>query len=380
MRFSFTDEQTQFRDAVRRFLQDKAPIGEARRLMATESGYDRAVWQEACVDLGLASIHIPERYGGLGFGYIELCIALEEMGRSLFCAPFFSSSVLAANAILNGASEQYKQELLQQIASGQRIATLAVAEHDGRWDEPSMRLTASANGDGDVYRLNGAKNFVTDGAHADFIIVVGRNPGTAASNGLSLYLVQGDSAGLTRRQLSVIDPTRKQAELKFSNVQAKLIGELGNGAAALSHTADQAAVALANEMVGGCQILLESAVEYAKLRMQFGRLIGSFQAIKHKCADMLVDVEHAKSAAYYAAAAVAENDADLAAVAALAKATVCDAYMRTAAECIQIHGGIGFTWDNDTHLWFKRAKSSEVFLGSPNLHRERYMQIIEAQR
>lgn len=377
MHFSFTEEQSQFRDAVRRFLRDKAPTSEARRLMATGSGYDLEVWREACEDLGLAGIHIPERYGGLGSGYVELCIALEEMGRSLFCAPFFSSSVLAATAILNSASEEYKQKLLPEVASGRRIATLAVAEEDGRWDAPDIRLNASA--DGDVYRLNGTKNFVTDGAVADIVIVVGQSPGSASSEGLSLYLVQGDSTGLTRRSLNVIDPTRKQAELQFLNVQANLIGTLGDGTTSLSHTTDQAAVALANEMVGGCQVLLESAVEYAKLRMQFGRVIGSFQAVKHKCADMLVDLEHAKSAAYYAAGTVAEDDADLPAVAAVAKATVSDAYMRIAADCIQIHGGIGFTWDNDTHLWFKRAKSSEVLLGSPTHHRERYMQIVEAE-
>ncbi len=376
MYFSFTDEQLQFRDVVRRFMTNKAPISEARRLMETEPGYDRDVWIEACADLGLASIHIPECYGGLGFGYVELCIALEEMGRALLCAPFFSSSVLAANAILNGATERYKQKLLPQIASGEVIATLAVSEPSGVWDPSRTRLTADI--DGDTYRLNGTKKFVTDGVIADVIIVVARTPGSTDNEGLSLYLVDGESTGLRRRPLNVIDPTRKQAELTFSNVQADLISELGTVAEGLGRTNDQASVALANEMVGGCQILLESAVDYAKLRMQFGRVIGSFQAVKHKCTDMLVDVEHAKSAAYYAAVAVAEENADLPAIAALAKATVSDAYMRTAAECIQIHGGIGFTWDHDTHLWFKRAKSSEVFLGSPAFHRERYMQAIEA--
>ncbi len=375
MYFSFTDEQLQFRDVVRRFLTNKAPISEARRLMATDTGYDRDVWGEACEDLGLASIHIPECYGGLGFGYVELCIALEEMGRALLCAPFFSSSVLAANAILNGATEAYKQKLLPQIASGEMIATLAISESGGLWDASSARLTADI--DCDSYRLNGTKKFVTDGVIADIVIVVGRTPGSTDNEGLSLYLVDGESAGLRRQPLNVIDPTRKQSELTFTNVQADLISEIGTAAAGLRRTIDQATVALANEMVGGCQILLESAIDYAKLRMQFGRVIGSFQAVKHKCTDMLVDVEHAKSAAYYASAAVAEENADLPAIAALAKATVSDAYMRTAAECIQIHGGIGFTWDHDTHLWFKRAKSSEVFLGAPAFHRERYMQAIE---
>ncbi|MFP6680931.1 MAG: acyl-CoA dehydrogenase family protein, partial [Gammaproteobacteria bacterium] len=299
MYFSFTDEQLQFRDVVRRFMTNKAPIIEARRLMETEAGYDRDVWNEACADLGLASIHIPECYGGLGFSSVELCIALEEMGRVLLCAPFFSSSVLATNAILNGATERYKKKLLPKIANGEVIATLAISEPSGVWDPSATRLTADI--DGETYRLNGTKKFVTDGVIADIIIVVARAPGSTDNEGLSLYLVDGESAGLRRRPLNVIDLTRKQAELTFSNVQANLISESGTAAEGLCRTNDQATVALANEMVGGCQILLESAVDYAKLRMQFGRIIGSFQAVKHKCADMLVDVEHAKSAAYYAA-------------------------------------------------------------------------------
>ncbi len=375
MQFSFTEEQLQFRDSVQRFLRDKAPISKTRRLMVEGCDYDLEVWHEACEDLGLAGIHIPERYGGLGFSYTELCIVLEEMGRALFYGPFFSSSVLATTAILNNASEKYKQELLPEIAKGRRIATLAVAEKGGSWDESDIQLTATP--EHKFYRLNGTKYFVTDGAIADTLIVVGKNANPEDGGSLSLYLVRGETPGLTRTPLNVIDPTRKQAELHFSEVLATHIGTFDSGDPALSQTMHQAAIALANEMVGGCQVLLESAVDYAKLRMQFGRLIGSFQAIKHKCADMLLDLEHAKSAAYYAATAVSKNDPRLSEVAATAKAIASDAYIRIAADCIQIHGGIGFTWDNDTHFWFRRAKSSEVLLGSPTQHRERYIQYIE---
>jgi alkylation response protein AidB-like acyl-CoA dehydrogenase len=316
-------------------------------------------------------VHIPETYGGQGFGFVELAIVLEEMGRSLLCAPYFSSVALAATAILNAGTEQQKQALLPGIAAGDTIATLAFTEDNGGWDSAGIEMTATLAGGG--YRLDGVKSFVLDGHTADLIVVLARQPGSNGDDGLSLFTVAGDAPGLERRLLKTADMTRKQARLKFQSVQAELLGEAGGAAVPFAKTLDQAAVCLANEMAGGAEKLRESAVDYAKMRMQFGRPIASFQAIKHKCADMLVDVELAKSAAYYAAEAAAENDADLPAIASLAKACTADAYMQTAIHTIQIHGGIGFTWDNDTHLWFKRAKSSEVFLGGPNYHRELLM-------
>lgn len=372
MRFSFTDEQEQIRDVVRRFLAEQSPTGEIRRLMATDEGWDRAVWQRLSGELGLAGVHIPEVYGGQGLGFVELCVVLEEMGRALLCAPYFASVVLAANAILNGASEDQRRELLPGIAAGATVATLAFAEDDGRWDGTSTALTATRIGSG--YRLSGIKSFVLDGHTADLILVLARAPGSGGSAGLSLFAVPGDAPGLERRLLKSVDGTRKLARLTFDQVPAQLLGEEGAAAAPLSRTLDQAAICLANEMVGGAEHLRQSALDYVMLRMQFGRPIASFQAIKHKCADMLVDVELAKSAAYYAAEAAAEEDPDLPALASLAKACAADAFMQTARETIQLHGGIGFTWDNDTHLWFKRAKSSEVFLGSPSHHRELLMQ------
>ena len=213
------------------------------------------------------------------------------------------------------------------------------------------------------------KSFVLDGHTADLIVVVAQ----PARKGLSFFTVPGDAPGLTRRALKVMDPTRKQARLEFRGVEAELLGEEGGGAAPFARTMMQAAVCLANEMVGGAERLRQSALDYANLRVQFGRAIASFQSMKHKQADMLVDVELAKSAAYAAASAAAEDDAELPALASLAKACASEAYMQTAIHTIQIHGGIGFTWDNDTHLWFKRAKSSEVFLGDPTYHRELMM-------
>jgi alkylation response protein AidB-like acyl-CoA dehydrogenase len=372
MRFSFSEEQHQFRDVIVRFMKDKSPSSEVRRLMEQEEGFDPVVWKQLNEELGLSALHIPEKYGGQGFGFVELGIVMEEMGRALLCSPYFSSTVLAASAISNVASEQQKLDLLPKIASGECIATLAFTEPNGRWDATGIELTAVAADRG--YQLEGVKSFVLDGHIADLIVVVARTSGTEGDEGLSFFTVDATAEGLERRRLQTMDATRKQARLDFHGVPAELLGELGGAAPALRKTLDQAAVALASEMVGGAQQLLDSAIAYSQMRVQFGRTIGSFQAIKHKCADLLLQVELAKSAAYYAASAAAEEDSDLPALACIAKSSAADAYMRAAADCIQIHGGIGFTWDHDTHLWFKRAKSSEVFLGDPGYHRELLMQ------
>jgi alkylation response protein AidB-like acyl-CoA dehydrogenase len=371
MQFSFTSEQEEFRSVLRRFLEDKSPPAVVRRLMETEAGWEREGWRELNQLLGLTAVHIPEAYGGQGFGPVELGIVLEEMGRALLCAPYFASAVLAATAIMNAGTEAQKRDLLPPIAAGETVATLAFTEPNGRWDTTGIEMTATAAGDG--FRLDGVKSFVLDGHTADMIVVLARRPGSIGDDGLSFFTVPGDATWLTRRALKVLDPTRKQARLEFRAVEAALLGEEGEGAGPFARTMMQAAVCLANEMVGGAERLRQSALDYANLRVQFGRAIASFQSMKHKQADMLVDVELARSAAYAAASAAAEDDADLPALASLAKAYASDAYMQTAIHTIQIHGGIGFTWDNDTHLWFKRAKSSEVFLGDPAWHRELMM-------
>ena len=372
IQFAFTDEQEQFRSAIRRFLSDRAPTTEVRRLMGTAEGYDPAVWRQLSEDLALPGIHIPEQYGGAGFGMVELCIVTEELGRALLCAPYFSTAVLAANAVLNAGTEAQKSALLPDIANGARLATLAVTEPDGNWDPMSIKVAAIPDVDG--YRIGGVKSYVVDGHVVDLLIVAARAPKAAGREGLALFTLDANAAGVERRLLESTDPTRKIARIDFHGAHADLLGELNDGAKPILRTLDQAAIALANEMVGGTQTLLESAVNYAKLRVQFGRTIGSFQAIKHKLADMLLEVELAKSAAYYAAQAAAVDDPEWPALASLAKAAASETYLHTAAECIQIHGGIGFTWDNDTHLRFKRAKSSEVFLGQPSYHRELLMQ------
>ena len=366
MNFAFSEEQEQLRDAVRRFMETKSPSSEVRRLMETTDGYDPAVWAQMANELGLQSLAIPEEYGGQGFTFIELGIVLEEMGRVLLCAPYFSTVVLAAHAILNAGTDAQKQELLPGIASGETIAALAFTEPNGKWD--ASGITMEASGSGDAYTLSGTKHFVIDGHTANTIVVVARQAGTTGEDGIGFFVVDGEAAGLTRTPLATMDMTRKQARLDFDGVAATPLGEVGAGWPALSKTLDQAAVAMANESIGGAQKCLEMSVEYAKVRVQFGRPIGSFQAIKHKCADMLLEVESGKSAAYYAAWAAGEDNEELPVVASLAKAYVSDAYFHAAAENIQIHGGIGFTWEHDAHLYWRRAKVDRFLLGDEAEH------------
>ncbi len=372
MKFSFSSEQEEFRTSLRRFLGERSPTKEVRRLMETETGFEPAAWRKLNAELGLTAVRIPEAYGGQGFGFGELGIVLEEMGRALLCAPFFSTAVLATGAILNAGTEAEKQALLPSIASGDTIATLAWVENPAHWDAAATKMTATPSGKS--FKLDGTKSYVIDGHTADLIVVLARAPGTSGDAGLSLFTVKGDAKGLERKNLTVMDPPRKLARLDFKGVEATLLGEAGGAAAPFARTMVEAAICLANEMAGVAERLREDALEYAKMRVQFGRAIASFQSMKHKHADMLVDVELAKSAAYYAAAALDDGDDDIVAVASIAKAAASEAALQTGIHAIQIHGGIGFTWDNDTHLWFKRAKSSEVLLGDAHHHREKMMQ------
>jgi len=363
MTFTFTEEQEELRRTVRRFLEHTSPPSQARRLMETAEGYDPGVWTRMATEVGLQGLTIPEEYGGAGFGPVERLMVLEEMGRVLLCAPYLSSAVLAVDALRASGDEAALRALLPGIADGSTIATLAVSEEDGGWTADGLR--ARARRSRDAYLLDGQKSFVLDGAIANLILVVAQ-----ADGGPTLFAIDGRAAGLARRALLTLDMTRKLAALNFDRVPARLVGTEGAAADILDRTTQLAIVALAAEQVGGAQRCLDMSVDYAKLRVQFGRPIGSFQAIKHRCAEMLLEVEQARSAAYYAGWAAADGASDLPLVASLAKATCSEAYSRVAAENIQIHGGIGFTWEHDAHLYYRRAKSSEVLLGSPTHHRE----------
>ncbi|MGI9607635.1 MAG: acyl-CoA dehydrogenase family protein [Acidimicrobiales bacterium] len=363
MQFAFTEEQDQLRSFVRQFLEEKSSEETVRELMDTEAGYDQAVWSQMAEQMGLQSLIIPEEFGGQGFSWVELIVVLEEMGRSLLCAPFFSSAVLATSTLLLADDADAASAYLPGIASGETIATLALTEENGRWDEEGV--TATAEPDGDAWKLNGAKHYVLDGHTAGLLLVAART-----AQGVSIFAVDGDASGLTRTPLATMDQTRKQAKVELADTPGRLVGTDGTAWATITRVLDRAAVGLAAEQVGGAQMVLDMSVEYAKVRVQFGRPIGSFQAIKHKCADMLLEVESAKSAAYYAAWCAAEDNDELPAMASLAKSYCSEAYFHAASENIQIHGGIGFTWEHPAHLYFKRAKSSELLFGDPTYHRE----------
>jgi alkylation response protein AidB-like acyl-CoA dehydrogenase len=363
MNFGFSEEQEELRKMVKRFLDEKSPESEVRRLMATQEGYDPAVWTQMANELALQGLGIAEEFGGQGYGPVELYVVFEEMGANLFCSPYFSTVALAANAVAFVGSEADHATYLPGIASGETIATVALTDDSGDWNLSSTSTTAKKSGDGWI--VNGVRNYVTDGNLASVIFV----PATT-DTGLSLFAVRGAASGVTRESLPTMDQTRKQSRIELKDAPATLVGVEGAALEGLETTVQVAVAALAAEQAGGAQRVLNNAVEYAKNRVQFGRPIGSFQAIKHKCADMLLDVESAKSAAYYAAWAAQERNDELPIAASLAKSFCSEAYFHCAAENIQIHGGIGFTWEHHAHLYFKRAKSSELFLGDPAYHRE----------
>ena len=369
MRLGVTEEVKELRDSVRRFLADRAPISRVRELMETEDGIDRAVWEQAGAQLGLLGLAIPEEYGGAGFSFAEQAIVLEELGAALYSGPYLASGVLAATALLASPDEGARRDLLPAIASGEVIATVAFTEDDGSWDPSAARL-AAVKAD-DSWRLDGHKSFVLDGGAAGLVLALAVADGRLCLFAVDGSAADGGAAGLTRVTLPTLDQTRKLARLTFDGVPARLIGSPGDAAAVMDHVLNVAAIALAAEQLGGAQRALDMTVEYTKVRHQFGRPIGSFQGLKHRLADLLLEVESLRSAVAYAASAVAEGSPEVPVLAPLVKAYASDTYFHVAAETIQMHGGIGFTWEHDAHLYFKRAKSSELFLGDASYHRER---------
>jgi alkylation response protein AidB-like acyl-CoA dehydrogenase len=359
MEISFTAEHEQLRQTVRRFLENESNEQAVRKLMETERGYDTRTWERMATELSLVGLIVPEQYGGAGLGPIELGIVMEEMGRVLFCGPYLSTAVLGASALMGCADGASQAKLLPPIASGKSIAALAFVEEHGRWDLESIAMRGTR--DGAKWKLSGAKHFVIDGQTAEIVLVV-----ALAENGMGLFQVETGAANFERTALPTLDLTRKLARLSFSNTPANLLSGNTDVTGALRNVLALASAMLATEQVGGAQRCLELSTEYAKTRLQFGRPIGSFQAIKHKCADMLVDTEFARSAAYHAAFTAAENDeAQIQAAAHIARSYCSDAFFHSAAENIQIHGGMGFTWEDPAHLYFKRARASSMMFGDP---------------
>ncbi|MET9789911.1 acyl-CoA dehydrogenase family protein [Streptomyces canus] len=366
MDLTFSEEQDELRKVVRSFLAKHSDEATVRRLAADPQGHDPVAWRRMAGELGLQGLAVPEEYGGSGFGYVDLGIVFEEAGRALLGGPYFATVALAAEALLRCADEQARHDFLPGIASGETVATLALTEDSGHWDEQGIRLTAVSDETG-AWRLTGGKTYVPDGHLADLLLVAARTP-----SGISLLAVEtADAPGLTRTPLPTLDQTRKQARIEFTDTPARLLGPEGAAWPALKRTLATAAVLLAAEQVGGAAAALDAAVEYAKIREQYGRPIGSFQGIKHKCADMLMEIESARSAAYGGLWALdAGDETEIAIAAALAQAFCSEVFTKVAADNIQVHGGIGFTWEHPAHLYFKRAKSSEVLLGTPSYHRE----------
>lgn len=375
MQFAFTEEQEQLRGAARSFLGAHSSAESVRRTMQTERGFDPDVWNQIGSDLGWTALLVPEEYGGLGLGWVELAALLELTGEALLCAPLFSTLALGANALLVAGTDAQKRDWLPAIAEGRSIVTLAWAE--GGRHRGTQPLAATARRDGDGFVLSGTKRFVVDGAIADALVVAARPVDRDAASDVLLFLVPAGASGLERRPTPALDPTRRLAQIELRDVRIPATARLApdaDAAAALGTILDRAAIALAAEQTGGAERCLDLATGHAKQRIQFGQPIGSFQAIQHMCADMLVKVESARSASYYAACVAAEGGANLTVAASLAKATCSEAYFACAADCLQVHGGVGFTWEYDVHLHLKRAKAGESFLGSPTWHRERIAQ------
>jgi acyl-CoA dehydrogenase len=353
-----TQEQEDLRAVVRKMLHTQSPMAKVREVVDGKHDYDPELWHRLAAELGLAGLVIPETYGGSGAGQVERSVALEEMGRALAPTPFLSSAVLATDTLLALDDEDARQELLPGIARGDIRATLAIAEADARWPTVPAATTARRDGAGG-WLLNGAKTLVVDGATADPILVYG-----GTEDGPGFFLVSGNATGLDRAPLVTLDPTRRLARLAFSDTPARKL-ECGDPVAASFRIADRAAVALAAEQAGGLAQAMELAVDYAKIRVQFGRFIGSYQAVKHGLVDSYIDWELTVSVVRHAAWVADHSPADLPEAAALAAAVASPAFFRVAARTIQFHGGIGFTWEHDAHLYYKRAKSSELLFGDP---------------
>jgi len=371
MQFGLTETQQVLKNSAREFFSAECPIGEVRRLMETDTAYDAPLWQKMAQQ-GWTGILFAEEYGGLGLGLVEMAVALEEMGRALLPGPYFSTVLLAGAAIDAAGNPAQRHRYLSRIAMGEAHATLAVLEADASWEPEAVKLEARPTLAG--FALTGRKMFVPDAAAADFLVCAARRGGD-----LGLFIVPRGAPGLAVSPLPALDETRKLYQIVFEEVPVAEEDFLAIGDSAreaLERALAVATVALVAEMVGGMQRVMEIAVEYAKARKQFGKPIGQFQAVQHMCADMLLLTESSRSAAYYAAWSLQERAPEAAAAVSIAKAYASDAYREVGNRAIQVHGGMGFTWENNVHLYYKRAKASELMFGDAAYHRERLARLV----
>lgn len=365
MNFDFSDDQKMLKDQVRRFLEDKCPVEEVRRVLENKADHSDAVWQGLC-ELGVAGAAIPEEFGGLGLGALELCVVAEELGRSVAPVPFSSSIYLAAEALRLFGNEEQKREWLPKLASGEAIGTLAAAEGP-KAPLPSNLTTQFANG-----RVTGSKLPVPDGMRADVSVCLVRG-----ADGVSLVLVDLAQADVSRHAVETIDPSRGHAQIEFKNATAELLGKAGAGWEQYRRLEAGAAVLLAFEQVGGAEAAMNMARDYALDRYAFGRQIGSYQAIKHKIADMYVKLELARSNCYYGAMVLANEGHDLELAASAARVAATEAYRFNAQENIQVHGGIGFTWEANPQFHYRRSKLLALALGSASRWKDRLVSELE---
>ena len=365
MNFEFSEEQNLLREQAQGFLREKSPLTAVRAVLESDAAFDESLWR-GIADLGWTATTIPEEYGGIGLGHLELCVIAEELGRSLAPTPFGSSVYLATEALLLFGTQAQKQAYLPSLATGESIGCLAVAEG------PGVSTAANLQTHFDGGSINGSKIPVADGDVAHFAIVLVKE-----SAGASLAIVDLQAAGVQRTTVNTIDPTRSHAQIDFSGAAAERLGDAGNGEAALDQLFDRAAVLFAFEQVGGAQAALEMAREYALGRFAFGRPIASFQAIKHKLADMYIAATLANSNAYYGAWALSTNAAELPVAAATARVSATEAFHECAKENIQTHGGMGFTWEFNCHLYYRRSKMLAVNLGGLPRWKDRLITRIE---
>jgi alkylation response protein AidB-like acyl-CoA dehydrogenase len=376
MNFGFNDEQELLRSTARKFLENEVGSDTVRRLMETPEGMSPELWTKLA-EQGWLGLVFPDQYDGMGLGLVDLVVLMEEMGRAVVPGPYFSAVLLGGLAILEAGSDAQKKEWLPKIAAGDKRVALAWMEPSAQLGPAGVSLTAVEKGG--RYTLSGTKLFVHDAHTADALVVAARTRPGAGADGVSLFLLPKGTKGVEVTLLPTMDQTRKLCEVACSDVTVgadALLGAAGAGWAPLARVLDRATVALCAEMCGGAQKVLDMTVEYAKIRQAFGRPIGSYQGVKHRAADMLVDVENSKSITYYAAWALDEGAAEAPLAVSMAKAYVSDAFRRVAAAGIQLHGGIGFTWEHDLHLYFKRAKGSEFTFGDATHHRERVAQLV----
>jgi alkylation response protein AidB-like acyl-CoA dehydrogenase len=374
MDFGLSEDQALLQQSARDFLARECPPAFVRELACSADGWARS-FHEKLAGMGWTGLLIPDSFGGLGLSLLDLAVLQEEMGRAVMPGPFFASSVLAALSLINGSATALKKEWLPRLACGEAIGALAFLEASDRLDADGVVARAAKTRTG--YRLNGVKMFVLDAQVADFLVVAARRRGHGDS-GICLVLVPRGTAGVTVQPLPTVDQTRRPCEVVLRNVDVPASARLADesrGWKVLSRVIDAASVLLAADSLGGAQRALEMAVEYAKVRQQFGRPIGAFQAVKHICAEMVSEIEPSRALVWYAAYAYDHETRNAARAASMAKARLGDVYARTTNRAVQIHGGIGFTWEHDIHLWFKRAKWNEAAFGDPTYHRERLAQL-----